>query len=121
VVSTVVCVSILIGIYHGTYDLLLLFVPVAVGIGMAVRGDLTSAAERIALVAQLLVVLHLQTVSTKVIPGFDTRLADTMNLLLMLTGLGCGLYSVVATRRRVVQTGRPLDILGHPAPTTPRD
>jgi len=99
-VSTVVCTSILIGFYHGRYDLLLLFIPVAIGVGMAVRGELTSFAERIMVGALALVVLHLHSISTSVIPGFDLRAADTVDLVLILAGLACGMYSVLSTRRR---------------------
>ena len=99
-VSAVVCTSILIGFYHGRYDLLLLFIPVSVGVGMAVRGELTSVAERITLGALVLVVLHLHTVSKSLIPGFDLRAADTVDLVLILAGLACGMYSVLSTRRR---------------------
>ena len=99
-VSAVVCTSILIGFYHGRYDLLLLFIPVAVGVGMAVRGELTSVAERITLGALALVVLHLHTVSRFLIPGFDLRAADTVDLVLIVTGLACGMYSTLSTRRR---------------------
>ncbi|MEV5298777.1 hypothetical protein [Amycolatopsis methanolica] len=37
-----------IGFYHAPYDLLVLFVPVALGIGMAVRGELTRTADCVA-------------------------------------------------------------------------
>jgi hypothetical protein len=86
-VSAVACTSILIGFYHGTYDSLLLIIPVAVGIGMAVRGQLTGWPERIAVAAPLLVVLHLHTVTTTLIPGFDVRAADTVDMILIVTGL----------------------------------
>ncbi len=97
-VSAVVCPSMLIGIYHGTYDLLVLLIPVALGIGMLIRGELTGVVERITLGALVLVVIHLHSVSTRVIPGFDVRGADTADLVLMVIGLGCGMYSAVSTR-----------------------
>jgi hypothetical protein len=90
----------LLGIYHGTYDLLVLFVPVAIGIGTALRGQLTRSADRIAAGALLLVVLHLQTISKRLIPGLDVRGADTLNLVLILVGLAAGLWSAVADRRQ---------------------
>jgi hypothetical protein len=95
-VSAVVCPSLLIGIYHGTYDLLILLIPVAVGIGMLVRGELTGIAERITLGALVLIVVHLHSVSTRLIPGFDVRAADTVDLALMMIGLVCGMYSAVS-------------------------
>ena len=99
-VAAVVCTAMLLGIYHGTYDLLVLFVPVAIGIGMALRGQLTRMADRIAAGALLLVVFHLQTVSKRLVPGLDVRGADTVNLVLILIGLTAGLFSAVADRRR---------------------
>ena len=101
-VAAVVCTAMLLGIYHGTYDLLVLFVPVAIGIGMALRGELKSAADRIAAGA-LLIVLHLQTISKRLIPGLDVRGADTVNLVLILVALAAGLWSAVADRRRVAR------------------
>jgi hypothetical protein len=102
-VAAVVCTAMLLGIYHGTYDLLVLFVPVAIGIGMALRRELTRAADRIAAGALLLVVLHLQTISKRLVPGLDVRGADTVNLVLILVGLTAGLWSAVADRRRVAR------------------
>jgi len=99
-VSTVVVTSIQIGFYHSRYDLLLLFIPIALGVGMAVRGELTSVTERIMVGALVLVVLHMHTVSRSLIPGFDVRAADTVDLVLIMTGLACGMYRVVSTRRR---------------------
>ncbi|MGH4000034.1 MAG: hypothetical protein ACRDTJ_21525, partial [Pseudonocardiaceae bacterium] len=99
-VSAVVCTSILIGFYHGRYDVVLLFIPIAVGIGTAVRGELTSVAERIMVGALVLVVLHLHTISKSLIPGFDVRAADTVDLVLIVLGLACGVYRVLSTRRR---------------------
>jgi len=34
------------------------------------------------------------------IPGFDLRAADTVDLVLIVTGLACGMYSTLSTRRR---------------------
>ena len=98
-VSVVTCSATLLGIYHGTYDVLILLIPVAVGFGMAVHGELTRAGDRIALVACLLVVLHLQTVSTTIVPGLGYRGADAVNLFLMLVGLIAGLYTAIVSRR----------------------
>jgi hypothetical protein len=69
---------------------------VAVGIGMLVRGELTGIAERITLGALVLIVVHLHSVSTRLIPGFDVRAADTVDLALMMIGLVCGMYSAVS-------------------------
>lgn len=102
-VSVVVCTSILVGFYHGTYDLLLLLVPVAVGVGMAIRGELNGVVERIMVGALLLVVLHLHTVSTNVIPGLDVRAADTVNLVLIMTGLTCGVYCALSAWLRTTR------------------
>ena len=102
-VAAVVCTAMLLGIYHGTYDLLVLFVPVAIGIGMALRGELKSAADKVAAGALLIVVLHLQTISKRLIPGLDVRGADTVNLVLILVALAAGLWSAVADRRRVAR------------------
>lgn len=99
-VSAVVCTSMLIGYYHGRYDLLLLFVPVVVGFGMVIRGQLRSVAEWITLAALTLVVLHLHTVSKSLVPGFDLLAADTVDLVLILAGLTGGMYSAVSARRR---------------------
>ena len=99
-VSAVVSASMLVGYYHGRYDLLLLFVPVVVGFGMMIRGQLRSVAEWIVLVALTLVVLHLHTVSKSLIPGFDLLAQDTVDLVLILAGLTGGMYSAVSARRR---------------------
>ncbi|MGH3828885.1 MAG: hypothetical protein ACRDRS_00315 [Pseudonocardiaceae bacterium] len=99
-VSAVVCTSILIGFYHSRYDLLLLFIPIAVGAGMVVRGELTSTAQRITVGALVLVVLHLHTVSAALIPGFDVRAGDTVDLVLVVIGLVGAMYSVLSTQRR---------------------
>ncbi|MFJ8811681.1 hypothetical protein [Amycolatopsis thermoflava] len=92
-VAAGIATAMLIGFYHAPYDLLVLFVPVALGIGMAVRGELTRTADRVAVDALTLVVLHLHTVSTKLIPGFDVRLADAVDLLLVAVGLAAALVS----------------------------
>jgi hypothetical protein len=99
-VSAVVCTSVLLGVYHGNYDLVLLLIPVAVGIGMALRREIATAAEWTAFGALLLAVLHLHTVTTTLVPGMDMRAADTVNLVLMLTGLVAGMYGAVSSRRR---------------------
>lgn len=99
-VSAVVCTSLLVGFYHGRYDLLLLFIPVAVGIGMAIRGELTGLTEWITVGLLALVVLHLHTVSISLIPGFDVRAADTVDLVLISTALVCGMYSALSAWRR---------------------
>jgi hypothetical protein len=103
--SAVVCTSMLIGIYHGTYDLLVLFVPVAIGIGMALRGELTRAGDRITLLACSLVVLHLQTVSTAIVPGLGILGADAINLLLLVVGLVAGIHTAITIRHDTPETG----------------
>ena len=85
--SAAITVTTLLGIYHSTYDLLLLLVPVAVGAGMIVRGELTEPAERVVFGALLLVVLHLHTVTKTLIPRFDVLGADTVNVVLMVVAL----------------------------------
>lgn len=90
--STVLVTAMLIGVYHNPYDLVLLIIPVVVGIGMAVRGELTRTVDRVMVAAMALVVVHLHTVTTAVIPGFDVHLADTLDLALVGVALGCGLY-----------------------------
>lgn len=103
VLSTVICTAILLGYYHGTYDLILLLVPVAVGIGRAVRRELVGPAQWIMAGSLTLVVLHLQTVSTSLLPGFDYRVADTVNLVLMMVALAAGLYAAVTARTRTAR------------------
>lgn len=98
-VAAVVCSSTLVGVYHGTYDLLILFIPAAIGLGMFLRGELTRAGDRVAVLASLGVILHLETVSTTLLPGFDYRDADTVNLLLLVVGLVAGLYTAWTVRR----------------------
>lgn len=98
-VSVVLCTSMLIGYYHGRYDLLLLFIPVVVGIGMMIRGQLTSLAERVTVGALTLVVLHLHTVSRSLIPGLDLLTQDTVDLGLILIALACGVYSALTRIR----------------------
>lgn len=108
VLATVVCTAILLGFYHGTYDLILLLVPVAVGIGMVLRRELTRVSEWIMVGSLTLVVLHLQTVSTSLIPGFDYRAADTVNLVLMTVALVAGLYTALTARQRAPQVTVPV-------------
>lgn len=112
-VAAVTCTAMLLGIYHGTYDLLVLFVPVAIGIGMALRGQLTRIADRIAAGALLVVVLHLQTISKRLIPGLDVRGADTVNLVLILVGLAAGLWGAAADRRQVRTTLAKAEMTAH--------
>lgn len=97
-VSAVVCTSTLVGIYHGRYDVLLLLIPVAVGVGMAIRGELTSVAERLTLGLLSLVVLHLHAVSKALIPGVDVRTAATVDLVLILAALAVALCGAVSSR-----------------------
>lgn len=102
--SAVVCGSTLVGVYHAPYDLVLMLIPVAAGVGMAMRGELTAIADRIALAASVLVVLHLHTVSIFLLPLLDVRLADTIDIGLVLIAVGCGLYTAVRTRRTALVT-----------------
>jgi hypothetical protein len=98
--SAAVSVTTLLGIFHGTYDLLLLLVPVAVGVGMIVRGELTQPAERVVFGALLLVVLHLHTVTKTLIPRFDVLGADTVNVILMVVALVASVVGAVQARLR---------------------
>ena len=66
---------------------------------MFLRGELTRAGDRVAVLASLGVILHLETVSTTLLPGFDYRDADTVNLLLLVVGLVAGLYTAWTVRR----------------------
>lgn len=102
--SAVVCGSTLVGVYHAPYDLVLMLIPVAAGVGMAMRGELTAIADRIALAASVLVVLHLHTVSIFLLPLLDVRLADTIDIGLVLIAVGCGLYTAVRSRRTALVT-----------------
>ena len=104
-VSVVVCTSTLIGVYHGTYDVLILFIPAAIGLGMALRGELTRAGDRIAMLACLGVIVHLQTITTSLLPGFDYRDADIVNLLLLIVGLIAGLHTAWADHRESGNAG----------------
>jgi len=110
-VSVVVCSSTLIGVYHGTYDLLILFIPAGIGLGMFLRGELTRAGDRIATLACFGIIFHLETISTRLIPGFDYRDADTLNLLLLVVGLVAGLHTAWVIRRESGSAGHP-----NPAP-----
>ena len=98
--SAAISVTTLLGIYHGTYDLLLLLIPVAVGVGMIVRGELTEPAERVVFGALLLVVLHLQTITKTLIPRFDILGADTVNAILMVVALVASVIGAAQARLR---------------------
>jgi hypothetical protein len=98
--SAAISVTTLLGIYHSTYDLLLLLVPVAVGVGMIVRGELTQPAERVVFGALLLVVLHLHTVTKTLIPRFDVLGADTVNVVLMVVALVASFVGAAQARLR---------------------
>jgi hypothetical protein len=98
--SAAISVTTLLGIYHCTYDLLLLLVPVAVGVGMIVRGELTEPAERVVFGALLLVVLHLKTITRTLIPGFDILGGDTVNVVLMVVALVAAVVGAAQARLR---------------------
>ena len=89
--ATVVTTAMLIGFYHAPYDLLVLFVPVALGIGLILTGRLTGTADRVAVGALTLVVAHLHTVTAKI--GLDMRTDDAIDLTLVVIALVAALVS----------------------------
>lgn len=99
VLSAAVSTSILIGFYHGRYDVILLLIPVAVGVGMAVRGEITSIAEWITVGSLFLVVVHLHTI-TKTLTSLGVREAATIDLGLIVIGFASAMYSALSTRER---------------------
>ncbi len=99
-VSAVVCPAVLIGFFHPWYDALLMIVPLAIGIGMAIRGELTAIAGRLALTSCALVVIHLHTVSTFLIPGLTVLGADTIDLLLVAATLFFAVWGCLLEARR---------------------
>lgn len=106
-VSTVVSTAVLLGFYHPWYDVVLMIVPVAVGIGMAVRGELSGIGARLVLGLSAFVVVHLHSVSAAVIPGLTSRGADTIDFVVVVV------VFVVATACALVPTLRR-----HPATAT---
>jgi hypothetical protein len=77
-----------------------LLVPVAVGVGMIVRGELTEPAERVVFGALLLVVLHLKTITRTLIPRFDILGGDTVNVVLMVVALVAAVVGAAQARLR---------------------
>lgn len=85
--SAVVCTAALLGFYHPWYDVVVMIIPVALGIGMALRGELTGLAARIALALSVFVVGHLHSVSTALVPGLTDRAADTIDFVAVVAVL----------------------------------
>lgn len=99
-VSATATTAILLGFFHPWYDVVLVLIPFAVGLGMLVRGELTGLATRLVLGSCVLVVVHLHAVSTSVIPGMSTRGADTVDVVLVAVALICTVFAVAARIRR---------------------
>lgn len=98
-VSTAVCAAVLVGFFHPWYDLMLMIIPVAVGAGMAIRGELAGIAAKLAWVLCVLVVFHLHSVTRRLlIPGLSERGADTIDLVLVGAALLCVVYRCLWTR-----------------------
>lgn len=96
--STVTCSALLLGFFHTPYDLLLIIVPVALGLGMALRGELADPLARVCLGALTVVTLHLQSVSIAIVPGLDIRGADTLDVVLVVLAL---LLAIIGGQRSV--------------------
>lgn len=106
-VSTAVCAAVLVGFLHPWYDLLLMIIPVAVGAGMAIRGELAGVASKLAWVCCVLVVFHLHSVSRSVIPGLSERGADTIDLVLVCAALLCVVCEGLLAVRALSMPARP--------------
>lgn len=83
VTATIVCTVALIGLFHPRYDLLILFIPCALGVGLLATQKNLPLSLWIALVSLLATVAHLHSVSTLIF-GFDRLTADTVDSLLVL-------------------------------------
>jgi hypothetical protein len=108
VLTAVVCGATMICFFHPWYDLLLLLLPVAAGTGMVLRGRLTDPLGRIALAGCAAVVLHLHTVTTRVVPGLTDRLADEIDFAVLVVAVGCAIVVLGRQAARRRDDGEPL-------------
>jgi hypothetical protein len=99
-VSAVACSSMLLGFFHPWYDVLLVVVPLVIGLGMLVRGELTGVFARLAFAAFTVVAVHLHTVSTFLVPGLSVRGADTVDVALVAAALVCAVSGILAPAHR---------------------
>jgi hypothetical protein len=100
VLTALVCGATMLTFFHPWYDLLLLLVPVAAGTGMVLRRELTDPLARVAFAASVAVVLHLHTVTTRVVPGLTPRLADQIDFAVLTVSVVCAVLALLRTMRR---------------------
>lgn len=108
VLTTVVCGVTMVAFFHPWYDLLLLLVPVAAGTGMVLRRQLTDPLARIAFVGSVAVVLHLHTITTRVVPGLTPRLADEIDFAVLAVAIVCAVLALLRTISRRTAGGKSL-------------
>ncbi len=106
VLTAVVCGATMICFFHPWYDLLLLLVPVAAGTGMVLRRQLTDPVARIAFAGCAAVVLHLHTITTRVVPGLTPRLADEIDFAVLAVAIGFAVLALLRPAGR--DAGKPL-------------
>jgi hypothetical protein len=106
VLTAAVCGATMICFFHPWYDLLLLLVPVAAGTGMVLRRQFTDPVARIAFAGCAAVVLHLHTITTRVVPGLTPRLADEIDFAVLAVAIGFAVLALLRPAGR--DAGKPL-------------
>lgn len=95
VLTLVVCGAIMVTLFHPWYDLVLLVIPVAAGVGELLGGRLRAPLARVAFAGSAAVVLHLHTVSTRVVPGLTPRLADEIDFVVLVVAFACAVLTLL--------------------------
>lgn len=100
VLTMVVCGATMLAFFHPWYDLLLLLVPVAAGLGTVLERRLTDPLARIAFVGSAAVVLHLHTITTRLVPGLTGSLADEIDFAVLAVAVACAVVALLRTGAR---------------------